>query len=238
MNFLDPRGQDLIPAGNILTALGLYTSDSIDVTAGFEDVPYYSSLPGAEMGWSAPTHGPDGEGDDKVLHLPGGDCPQVPQNPGSGTLASNIVAAEVLNAALSADVASGAINATEANAIKTGWFAVEVHSGGAMDYKQQGSQYRAFGNFNFGAVGAALGFSTPYIQWGAGVASYNALLLYNIGQLIMQEASGGTNTAQLAFHLDWGTPLTGPPYGDNPQEQAEIAQGVQYFQALRAGKCQ
>jgi hypothetical protein len=39
------------------------------------------------------------------------------------------------------------------------WFYDQVKNRGPWDYKQQGAQYQDFGNFNYGATGAAFGFS-------------------------------------------------------------------------------
>ncbi len=94
-----------------------------------------------------------------------------------------------------------------------------------FDFKNQPSpganpQYRAYGNFAFGVFGNALGFSSTYIEWGAGVASYGNMLLH--GRIPKKR---------------WGTPLTGSPYGDNPDEQKEIQSGYQWAQMHAAGKC-
>jgi hypothetical protein len=39
------------------------------------------------------------------------------------------------------------------------WFRSQVTDFGPWDYKRQDSKYEDFGNFNYGATGAAFGFS-------------------------------------------------------------------------------
>ena len=50
--------------------------------------------------------------------------------------------------------------------IMTAWFP----KGHEMDYKKDGDQYRDFGNFNYGAVGSALGIGPYMLHGAAGVA--------------------------------------------------------------------
>ena len=86
------------------------------------------------------------------------------------------------------------------------------------DYKQQGwtltdtgqlgpSPYQDFGNFNFGATGAAWGIPLNILQRGAGYA----------------QTAAGTSTPE------WGHWYQGPPYGDDPADQAQIIAGYQYY---------
>ncbi len=94
-----------------------------------------------------------------------------------------------------------------------------------FDFKNQPSpgaspQYREYGNFAFGVFGYSLGFSSTYVKWGAGAASYGYMLMK--GKIPKSP---------------WGTPFTGSPYGDNPQEQREIQAGYQWAQMHAAGKC-
>jgi RHS repeat-associated protein len=89
------------------------------------------------------------------------------------------------------------------------WFALyeNVKNYGPWDYKRQGSQYEDFGNFNFGAVTAAMGISSYLAQNGAG---------------IYQQWKGASDAGI-------GTPLLSWPYGDDPRDAAEIERGRQYF---------
>ena len=81
-----------------------------------------------------------------------------------------------------------------------------VKNYGPWDYKRRGSQYEDFGNFNFGAVTAAMGVPGYIAQNGAGIY-----------QQSRGAAAAGT-----------GTPLLAWPYGDDPKDAAEIERGRQY----------
>ncbi len=87
------------------------------------------------------------------------------------------------------------------------WFYNQVRNHGPWDYKQHGSQYQDFGNFNYGATGAAFGFPDQILLRMAGWAQTQA----------------GTSLPQ------WGGPWGGPPYGDDPADQILINQGIEYF---------
>ena len=98
-------------------------------------------------------------------------------------------------------------------------FKKAVENKGPWDYKQQGwtltdtgnfgpSPFQDFGNFNFGAAGAAWGIPLNVLERGAG---------WGQGQ-------AGTSTPE------WGHWYQGPPYGDDPADQAQIAAGYQYYQ--------
>jgi len=87
------------------------------------------------------------------------------------------------------------------------WFYGQVRNKGPWDYKQQGGQFQDFGNFNYGAVGAAFGFTDQILLRGAGAAQMLA----------------GTSTPQ------WGYPWGSSPYGDDPADQQQIQDGIRYF---------
>lgn len=78
---------------------------------------------------------------------------------------------------------------------------------GPYDYKQRGRQYEDFGNFNYGAMTSAMGASDNLILRGAGAA---------------QTRSGNTDP-------NFGSPWGGPPYGDDPADQAQIRAGISYY---------
>uniref|UniRef100_A0A372IIN4 Bacterial toxin 44 domain-containing protein n=1 Tax=Paracidobacterium acidisoli TaxID=2303751 RepID=A0A372IIN4_9BACT len=94
-----------------------------------------------------------------------------------------------------------------------------VRGKGPMDYKQQaqnysdgypiGSPYADFGNFNYGAVGAAFGIPQSILLRAAGYA----------------QGQAGTSSPE------WGNWKGGPPYGDDPNDQAQIMDGYNYYQA-------
>jgi hypothetical protein len=97
------------------------------------------------------------------------------------------------------------------SAIRLNWLYNQVRNKGPWDFKQQGSQYQDAGNFNFGAVGAALGVSDQVLLRGAGWAQQQA----------------GTSLPS------FGSPLGNPPYGDDPADQAQIKQGIAYYKSCK-----
>lgn len=94
-------------------------------------------------------------------------------------------------------------------------FYLLVKTDGPWDYKNQPShganpQYDAFGNFNYGAAGTALGLDSYTLQNEAGLAQ--------------PLNSGGQG---IPGHP--GDPSSGtPPYGDRPQDNAQIRAGIAY----------
>jgi RHS repeat-associated protein len=84
----------------------------------------------------------------------------------------------------------------------------------SWDYKQLAApntplreQYARFGNFNYGATGRAVGFAPLRLQREAGRAQIRAGL----------------------SRPEWGSPSTNWPYGDDPEDQANIEAGMQYY---------
>lgn len=86
------------------------------------------------------------------------------------------------------------------------WFYKKVRNRGDWDYKQRGSQFASFGNFNYGAVGIAAGISETVLLRAAGAA---------------QTVAG---TSQAEFDKWWAD----APYGDDPVDQAWIKAGIEY----------
>ena len=94
------------------------------------------------------------------------------------------------------------------------WFRDQVKNGEPWDYKQQGSDYEDFGNFNYGATGAAFGFP-------------DSVLLNEAGRA--QQAAGTSLPS-------WGSPgpslfpfLDTAPFGDDPQDQYWIKEGIDFY---------
>ena len=83
---------------------------------------------------------------------------------------------------------------------------VNVQNFGPWDYKRQGRKYVAFGNFNFGAVTAAMGMPYYVAQNGAG---------------IYQQWRGAAADGRGAPILKW-------PYGDATTDAQQIQRGRQY----------
>ena len=88
------------------------------------------------------------------------------------------------------------------------WFRDQVRNGGPWDYKQQGRQYENFGNFNYGATGRSFGFPSSILLRAAGRA---------------QERAGTSDPK-------WGRWYGRAPYGDDPVDQANIQNGIQYYE--------
>jgi RHS repeat-associated protein len=95
--------------------------------------------------------------------------------------------------------------------MESAWFGRMVTNNGAWDYKRSGKQYTAFGNFNFGATGTAMGYPEEALLRSAGAYQvYRAL-------------RGG------AYDPRWGTPIDlDGPFGDDPSDQAQIREGIRY----------
>jgi hypothetical protein len=71
-------------------------------------------------------------------------------------------------------------------------------------YSKYGGSWEDFGNYNYGATGAATGLFTL--------------------ETLLREAG----RAQITYKhskREWGTPKCGPPYGDQPKDQDWIKQG-------------
>lgn len=92
-----------------------------------------------------------------------------------------------------------------------------VKNKGPWDYKQQGSAYEEFGNYNYGATGRAAGFPSLILRQEAGIA---------------QTAAGTTDQFGR-----WGEPgrrlmpWTGSgSFGDDPSDQFWIQQGIRRYE--------
>jgi hypothetical protein len=185
----------------------VYCWDCSTYTISPEENPFFNPLAGNGPGDFINTRILNG------LHLVltgggagnGGGCPVVPPHPGFANLDANIAEAE-----------QGLRFArTIANAK---WFRNQVQNKGPWDYKQVKtmndfgkidplSPYDDFGNFNYGATGAALGMPDQVLLRAAGW---------------YQEKSGNGSPE---FGHWWG----GAPYGDDPPGQEFIKQGIQYY---------
>jgi hypothetical protein len=71
------------------------------------------------------------------------------------------------------------------------------------------SPYQSFGNFNYGATGAAAGIQLQVLLRAAGWAQERA------------------QTGDPKFGHWYGS----PPYGDDPDDQADIIRGFNYYKA-------
>ncbi|MGA7503784.1 MAG: RHS repeat-associated core domain-containing protein [Candidatus Sulfotelmatobacter sp.] len=90
------------------------------------------------------------------------------------------------------------------------WFYDMVNTGNPWDYKQQGEQYVPFGNFNYGATCAAMGWPLYFCQSAAGLAR-------------------DWRASHLNLPLGKGIPFLLPPYGDQTADETQIADGYKYL---------
>lgn len=113
------------------------------------------------------------------------------------------------------------IELSEANRGNFLWFYNQVRNGGPWDYKQIDKDFEQFGNFNYGATGAAAGFSEATLLRAAGWANVRA----------------GTSQPE------WGKPVSlleallgvggSAPFGDDPEDQRWISRGIRYYKTTR-----
>ncbi len=101
-----------------------------------------------------------------------------------------------------------------ADMAKYSFFYHQVRNGSLWDYKQLDPKYADFGNYNYGATGAALGIPSDVLLRAAGWAQVRA----------------GTSDET------WGHYLWDAPYGDHPADQAWIQKGINYYNDILSGK--
>ena len=82
-----------------------------------------------------------------------------------------------------------------------------THNGSLMDFKQIDPLFEDFGNFNYGAICAAIGIPDTITLRGAGWA----------------QTRSGTSKP------DYGKPWGFAPYGDDPHDQEMIKAGINYY---------
>ena len=87
-------------------------------------------------------------------------------------------------------------------------------SGHEMDYKKGGDQYRDFGNFNYGAVGTAMGLSPDLLHGGAGVQQMR----------------------DKRWSPEYGIPFWSGKHGDNDQDYQQIENGIRHYHARRKAR--
>jgi hypothetical protein len=85
-----------------------------------------------------------------------------------------------------------------------------VKNKGQWDFKQQGRQYQQFGNWHYGVVAKAAGIPDEVALRAAGAA---------------QKAAGTSKP-------EWGEPTGDAPYGDDPDDQELIKQGMRFYEEM------
>ena len=98
------------------------------------------------------------------------------------------------------------------------WFKNQVKNKAPWDYKQQGSKYQDFGNFNYGAAGKSFGFYAQTLRQEAGRA----------------QRAAGTSRSEWGFPPATYFDLYGSqaPYGDDPDDQQQINAGIDYCSCM------
>lgn len=111
--------------------------------------------------------------------------------------------------------------------VSNAWFIERLAPRGEMDYKMLGRQgmYEDFGNFNYGAVALAFGFSENVALRAAG-------LVQTIVDTIRKLDNEGVEYS-VAYGLHHSMDFLGqPPYGDQEKDQEMIKNGFRYFREV------
>jgi len=102
------------------------------------------------------------------------------------------------------------------------WFYNQVKNKGPWDYKQRGSQYQDFGNFNFGACGKAHGFGFA-----------DRTLLREAGRAQQAAGTSKPGWGEPGWRLNpWGGSGS---YGDDPNDRNWIRRGIEYYHQTHPG---
>jgi len=109
------------------------------------------------------------------------------------------------------------------------WLYGQFKTGGPQDYKTSfRGQYADFGNFNYGAVCGATGFSLTYCQSAAGLGL--------MGRTSYKDAEYGLGLSRQHYKYNGaGIPFLKAPYGDQPGDADQIAFGYAYQLCLNGG---
>ncbi|MDD4964930.1 MAG: polymorphic toxin type 44 domain-containing protein [Gallionella sp.] len=130
-------------------------------------------------------------------------CPKVPPHPPSACIDRNIEIAKDYPVYVPYSVFGSVKVAAHFWAFKD-----NVRNYAPWDYKRQDPKYEAFGNFNYGAVAEAMGMSAYIAENGAG---------------IYQQWHGKAEFGKGTAFIEW-------PYGDQPSDAENIADGRRYVQ--------
>src|SRR5688572_3772702 len=162
----------------------------------------------------------------KPSHSKRDPCPPVPEGPSGASIDDNIrTAVNSFKDALEPKWYAGPDSGEDPLGKLAGhvlWFFNQVKDKGPWDYKYRDpavnegkrSKYEPFGNFNYGASGAAAGFSDGQLLRLAG--HYQTDRTY----------ARGENPGRLRSILGVGGRA---PYGDEPGDQDQIRNGINYY---------
>lgn len=111
--------------------------------------------------------------------------------------------------------------------VSNAWFIERLAPGGEMDYKLLGRQrmYEDFGNFNYGAVALAFGFSENAALRAAGLVQ----TIVDTTRKLGKDDIAGAAAYGLHHSMDF---LGQPPYGDQERDQEMIKNGFRYFREV------
>lgn len=110
--------------------------------------------------------------------------------------------------------------------ISVTWFINQVREDGEMDYKRiPGGSYENFGNFNYGAVAAAFGFSEQAALRAAGFVQ----TMTDTKRML----KGGHVSDAMRYGVEHAFDfLKEPPYGDQVVDQKMIKLGILYYKSV------
>jgi hypothetical protein len=119
------------------------------------------------------------------------------------------------------------------------WLYGQFATGGPQDYKNQpwgGQGYVDFGNFNYGAVCGAVGFSLTYCQSAAGGNLIGRAAYLNVQNAANNYLAGAgaiesgiySPSQRGASYNGSGVPLISAPYGDQAGDSEVISQGYAF----------
>jgi len=146
-------------------------------------------------------------------------CPDMPMRPSEANIKSNIRTAASMGLGSLTHPGPGTVS-------KYVWFYNKVKTGGDWDYKKLSSygtlmpsgvekrQFEDFGNFHYGATGAAAGFTEGQLLRMAGRVHTDPRTAQGerAGPIDALLGRGGTEH-----------------YGDDPEDQVMIKSGIEYF---------
>ncbi len=198
-----PNGASATPSGpppETVTVVGTLPAEE------FVDFNFGGQVPGGP-GSTAQSGNPGGQGGGGSHGSSSSsgsetNCPPVPLHPSNADVDRNIREAEIVRV-LSMLIAP-------AYGITTsGWFVGRVAPTMSWDYKRDGNvQFAPFGNFNYGATGAALGLPLRGLQMMGGLVA---------------EAVG-------THREEWGRFYETPYFGHDPADVQSITEGYTYYQ--------
>lgn len=193
------------------------TTPGITVTATYIREPGTGFTAGDRVGGAGSNSGGDsgrgsgGERDKNNAEDKKEPCPEGPAAPAGHSVDANIRATlDFRKTSMAAATSAGERFAAFAGVAM--WFKQQVTHRGPWDYKRltPDLRYENFGNFNYGATGAAAGF--------------DALTLHSEAGKVQAIPLGMSSKP-----AEWGQPYGNYPYGDEPKDAAQIAAGIAYY---------